>query len=155
MTPNETLNPAAAAPRLSGMQIAFRVVYTFLVLNFFIPAVSYIAAPQMTIQTVDQVNRLLGGGPYLPVESGHLWHMLGVGNVFTLAFMCFLLLIDLKRWYSILPSLMFLKGFSSLYSLCIGAANGLPVFYGVFLLDGVTTLAMWFFATRARRELGA
>ena len=63
---------------------AFQVVYTILVLNFLLPAISYIVAPQMTYQTLDQVNRLLGGGPYPAVESGHLWHMLGTGNVFTL-----------------------------------------------------------------------
>ncbi len=124
-----------------------------LVLNFFIPAVSYIVAPQLTYQTLDQVNRLLGGGAYPAVESGHLWHMLGTGNVFTLAFMCALLLVDLKRFYPVLPALMFLKGFSAIYALFIAASHQVPMFYGVFALDGLSTLAMWFFATRAHRAL--
>jgi hypothetical protein len=128
---------------------AFQIVYTVLVLNFFLPAVSYVAAPEMTYATLDQVNRLLGGGPYPAVESGHLWHMLGTGNVFTLALMCALLLWDLKRFYPVLPALLFLKGFSSLYALFIAIGNHVPVFYAVFVLDGVTSLAMWFFATRA------
>ena len=133
--------------------LAFRAVYTVLVLNFFIPAISYIVMPQTTYQTIDQVNRLLGGGPYPVVESGHLWHMLGTGNVFTLAFMCALLLVDLKRFYPVLPALMFLKGFSAIYALCLGAAHGVPMFFAVFALDGLSTLAMWFFATRAHRAL--
>lgn len=145
----------STAPRTSGAQLAFRVVYTILVLNFFIPAVSYIAAPPLTVDTLDRLNRLLGGGAYVAVESGNLWHMLAVGNVFTLAFMCGLLLLDLKRYFAILPALLFLKGFSAIYALCIGASHRLPVFYAVFVLDAVTTLAMWFFATRARRELDA
>lgn len=129
---------------------AFQIVYTILVLNFFLPAVSYVAAPELTYGTLDQVNRLLGGGPYPAVESGHLWHMLGTGNVFTLALMCGLLLWDLKRFYPVLPALLFLKGFSALYALCIAIWNHVPFFYAVFALDGVSSLAMWFFATRAR-----
>lgn len=134
---------------------AFKAVYAFLVLNFFLPAVSYVVAPQMTYDTLDQVNRLLGGGPYPAVESGHLWHMLGTGNVFTLAFMCGLLWWDLKRFRPVLPALLFLKGFSAIYALFIGAAHGIPFFYGVFALDGVTCVAMWFFATRALRAEAA
>ena len=64
--------------------LAFRLVYAVLVLNFLLPAISYIAAPHLTYQTLDQVNRLLGGGPYPAVESGHLWHMLGTGDHFAL-----------------------------------------------------------------------
>ena len=135
--------------------LAFRAVYALLVLNFFLPAVSYVVAPQVTYQTADQVNRLLGGGPYPALESGHLWHMLGTGNVFTLVFMCGLLLFDLKRFYPVLPALLFLKGFSAIYAFFIAAANSVPFFYAVFMLDGVTCVVMWFFATRAHRALPA
>lgn len=135
--------------------LAFRAVYLVLAIQFFLPAISYIVAPATTYATLDQVNRLLGGGPYTPVESGQLWHMLGTGNVFTLAFMCGLLAVDLKRFYPTLPALVFLKGFSACYALCLGAAHHLPVFYAVFALDGLTSVAMWFFATRAYRALAA
>ncbi|HVO31570.1 MAG TPA: hypothetical protein VMV18_12575, partial [bacterium] len=122
---------------LSARIVAFRVVYTALVLNFFFPAISYIVSPETTYQTVDNVNRLLGGGAY-PPETGHLWHMLAVGNVMTLAFLCGIILYDLKRFFPALPALVFLKGFSAIYALCIGAANGIPFFYAVFVLDGVS-----------------
>jgi hypothetical protein len=132
---------------------AFQIVYTILVLNFLIPAISYMVRPALVLANVDQINRVLGGGPYPLVESGQLWHMLAVGNVMTLAFLCALLLVDLRRFWPALPALAFLKGYSSLYSLWIAAAHHLPVFYAVFALDGVTTLAMVFFATRAHRAL--
>jgi len=132
--------------------LAFRIGYTLLGLNFLIPAISYIALPSATYDTLDQVNRLLGGGAY-PAESGHLWHMLGTGNVMTLAFFCFFLLYDLRRFYPALPALLFLKGFSAAYALAIGIANGLPVFVAVFVLDGLTTLALWQLAARAHREM--
>jgi hypothetical protein len=141
------VTPAPGAVR------AFRVVYVILVLNFLIPAISYMVRPDLVLANVDQINRLLGGGPYPVVESGQLWHMLGVGNVMTLAFMCALLLVDLRRFWPALPALAFLKGYSSLYSLWIAAAHHLPVFYAVFLLDGGTTLAMIVFATRAYRAM--
>lgn len=131
---------------------AFKVAYALLTLNFLLPAISYIAAPQLTYDTLDQVNRMLGGGPYPGVEGGgHLWHMLGTGNVFTLAFMCGLLWWDLKRYRAALPALLFLKGFSAVYALFIGAAHGIPFFFAVFALDGVSCGVMWFFATRALR----
>ncbi len=130
---------------------AFQLVYAFLTLNFVLPAISYIARPEMLIASMDRINRALGGGAYTPIESGQVWHMLGVGNVMTLGWMCALMLIDLRRFYPILPALAFLKGFSSLYALAIGVRHALPVFLFVFVLDGVTTAAMIFFAVRAHR----
>ena len=132
---------------------AFRIVYVILILNFLLPSISYMVRPELMVASVDQINRLLGGGPYPVVESGQLWHMLAVGNVMALAFMCALLLVDLRRFWPVLPALAFLKGYSSLYSLWIAAAHHLPVFYAVFVLDGVTVLAMVVFATRAYRAI--
>jgi len=130
-----------------------QVVFAFLAIQFIIPAISYIAAPAVTVAQLSRLNALLGGGPYTVPESGHLWHMLAVGNVMTLGVMCAMLAWDLRRYYPILPALAFLKGFSALYSLAIGAAHGLPMFYGIFALDGATTLVMIFFGRRAHRAL--
>jgi hypothetical protein len=132
---------------------AFQLVYAFLVLNFAIPAVSYMAAPEMTIATLDRVNRALGGGPYPFAETGQVWHMLAVGNVMTLAFMCALLLADLRRFYPVLPALAFLKAYSALYSLWIGLHHGCPAFVAIFVLDGTTTVAMIVFARLALRAI--
>jgi hypothetical protein len=132
---------------------AFQIVYTVLVLNFALPAVSYMAAPELTIDTLDRLNRALGGGAYPFAETGQVWHMLAVGNVMTLAFMCALLLADLRRFYPVLTALAFLKGYSALYSAWIGVHHGCPAFLAIFVLDGTTTVAMIFFARRALRAI--
>jgi len=132
----------------------FRAVYTFLAIQFIVPAISYMVAPATTIATLDKANQLLGGAPYVFHEAtGSVWHMLAVGNVMTLGFMCAIMAWDLERFYGMLPGLAFLKGFSALYSLGLGFAVHIPMFFGVFVLDGVTTLAIVFFARRAHREL--
>lgn len=132
---------------------AFRIVYAAIALNFILPAISYIVAPDAAIGTLDRVNRLLGGGAYPFVESGSLWHMLGVGNVMTLGFMCGLLFINLRRFYPVLPALAFLKAFSAAYATWIGLSKACPAFLAIGALDGSTTVAMVFFAVRARRTL--
>ena len=139
------MNPSKLAPRYR----AFRIVYALLTLNFVVPAISYIAQPEALLGSMDLINRTLGGGPFSDPASLGVWHMLAVGNVMTLGFMCALLFHDLRRFYPALPALAFLKGFSSLYSLAIGLAHHVPVFLFVFVLDGVTTFAMIFFAVRA------
>jgi len=140
---------------LVGRVRAFHVVYAILVVNFAIPAVSYIVAPSLAIDTMSQVNAALGGGVWPVSEETALWHMLAVGNVATLAFACFVLLVDVRRFFSVLPVLAFLKGFSALFSLAKAFAFAIPGFFAVFALDGVTTLAMIFFAVRARSAFDA
>jgi hypothetical protein len=138
----------------SARLIQFRVVYAVLTLNFILPAISYITHPQMFVKTFDQLNRVFGGGAFPRTEDTAAWHMLAVGNVMTLGFMCALLWVDLRRFYPVLPALLFLKGFSALYSLGIALANpDMPAFYGVFLFDGFTVAAMAFFAVRAHAAL--
>ena len=131
----------------------FRIVYAFLAAQFIVPAISYIAMPQTTIATLDKVNRALGGGTYSVAEaSSSIWHMLAVGNVMTLGFMCALMAWDLRRYYGMLPGLAFLKGFSAIYSLALGFTEHVPMFFGVFVLDGITAGAIVFFARRAHAE---
>jgi hypothetical protein len=143
------------APRPAPRELTqARVLFAFLAVQFIAPAISYLATPDVALGTLDTVNRLLGGGPYVATESrGHVWHMLAVGNVMTLGFMCALLAIDLRRFYPTLPALVFLKGFSATTSLVLGPAGEPPLFLGVFVLDGVTTVAMWGFGVRAHRAL--
>jgi hypothetical protein len=132
----------------------FQIVYAFLAFQFIVPAISYIASPQTTIATLDKINRMLGGSAYSVAETGaSIWHMLAVGNVMTLGFMCAMMAWDLRRYYGMLPALAFLKAFSALYSLALAFTEHVPMFFGVFVLDGVTTGAIVFFARRARAEL--
>ncbi len=129
-----------------------RWVFGILAAQFIGPAVSYVVQPSMTVATLSQVNELLGGGAYVAHESsGHVWHMLAVGNVMTLGFMCALLAWDSRRWGPILPSLVFLKGFSALYSLGLGLTGNPRLFFAVFLLDGATAALMVVFGRRAAK----
>lgn len=131
---------------------AFQLGYLAIAANFILPAISYVAAPQLAEQTVSRLNVLLGGGP-LPMGEAPLWHMLAVGNVMTLGFLCLLMLYDLERFYPALPGLAFLKAFSSLYSLSIAVAHRWPAFAAIFALDGATTLLMVVLARGAYRSL--
>ncbi len=145
-----------SSPRTPPAVVAFRVAYGFLTLNFLIPATSYLLTPEVAIAQLDALNQTLGGRPYVAHESvGHLWHMLAVGNVMTLGFMCALLLADLRRFYPVLPALTFLKGFSALSALRLGIAFDMPAFMAVFALDGITTAAIVFFAMRAHRAMAS
>jgi len=135
----------------------FRAVYAFLAVQFIVPALSYMVVPEMTIATLDRINRALGGGPYGLEEEAcsSVWHMLAVGNVMALGFMCALMAWDLRRYYGLLPGLAFLKGFSAFYSVLLGFSHHLPMFFAIAFLDAVTTAAIIFFAKRARASLPA
>ncbi|MBL8913496.1 MAG: hypothetical protein JNM17_22545 [Archangium sp.] len=131
-----------------------RWFFAFLAVQFIVPAISYLATPDTAIASLDAINRMLGGGAYVVTESrGHVWHMLAVGNVMTLGFMCALLAIDLRRFLPILPSLAFLKAFSALSSLGLALAGHPPLFFAVFALDGITTVAMIVAGVTAKRAL--
>lgn len=146
---------ALLAPRLVPREARqARLLFAFLAAQFVAPAISYLVQPEVALGTLDVVNRLLGGGAYLAQESrGHVWHMLAVGNVMTLGFLCALLAVDLERFAPALPGLVFLKGFSALFSLGLGLTGAPPLFLGVFALDGVTSAAMVVFGVRGLRAL--
>ncbi|MBI3553865.1 MAG: hypothetical protein HY077_15325 [Elusimicrobia bacterium] len=133
----------------------FRLVYGLLTANFFFPSLMYAFSPARAISQFETLGRCLGGGPY-PFsvgEAGYIWRVLGAGNVMTLAFMCFLLSLDLKRFYPVLASLAFLKAYSALGFLLVFASSRYPAFLAVSLFDGLTVWAMVFFARRAHRSL--
>lgn len=154
MTPSAALSPLLNRPAAPPEVAQARWLFALLAVQFIVPAVSYLVTPEVAIASLDQLNRLLGGGPYVVTESrGHVWHMLAVGNVMTLGFMCAALALSFERNAPMLPALAFLKGFSALSSLALGLGDGPPLFLAVFLLDGSTTVAMIVFGVRARRAL--
>lgn len=128
----------------------FRVVYLLLTLNFAAPVVTYLFDRHVAESTVSRLNVALGGQPLF--ETGELWHMLAIGNVATLAFLCALLWLDLRRAYVALPALIFLKATSALTSLGLAFVHGLPAFLAIFVLDAFTTVVI---ALSAQRAFGA
>lgn len=138
--------------------LPFRLVYLVLVLNFAFPALSYLFAPNFAVDRFEEVGRTLGDGlyPMRAGELGYMWRVLAAGNVMTLAFMCGLILWDIRKYFIVLVPLVFLKGFSALAYLGVYLV-ALPYrgFLAIFVLDSVTAIAMVVFARRAHRMLAA
>lgn len=135
---------SASSSPLPKEAVIARAVHAFIAFQFLVPALSYMVAPGLAIESLNQVSAVLGGAAITVHEhQGYPWHMLAVGNVMTLGFMNVLLAWDLKRFQGTLPGLLFLKGFSSVYSLGLGLFGGPRFFFAVFLLDGVTAVVMW------------
>ncbi len=132
----------------------FQIVFTLLTLNFAIPAVSYVLAPQVATETFSRIGEILGGGPYrVPEHESRLWRYLGAGNVMTLAFMCALLQWDLRRYYPVLVPLTFLKACDATLLLSGYFATGYPAFVAAALFDYLTCAAFVFFARRGYAEI--
>lgn len=136
--------------------LPFRLVYLVLVLHFAIPALTYLLEPSFAVDRFEEVGRTLGDGSY-PLragELGFLWRVLAAGNVMTLAFMCGLILWNLRKYYVVLVPLVFLKGFSALGYLCVYlVALRYRGFLAIFALDSVTAVSMVVFARLAYRRL--
>jgi len=132
------------------MKTAFHVVYTVLALNFILPALVYAFAPGLALESMALVN----GGPLLHSEDSTLWRVLAFANVMTLGFCCVLLQTDLRRWFPVLTPLLFLKAMAATGLAAAFIVERERLYLAGALLDGVTCGAMWFFATRARAEMG-
>ncbi len=135
----------------------FQLVFTILTLNFAIPTLSYIFAPEVAVGQFIQLNEMLGGSPYTVDEAAsHLWRYLGAANVATLAFMCALLQVNVNRFYAVLVPLTFMKALAAtLWLAGFVAQPEYPAFLAAAILDYVTSGAFVFFATRAHREISS
>ena len=150
------LSMSNADNRSEKTWLPFRLVYLVLVLNFAIPALAYLLAPNFAVDRFEEVGRTLGDGLY-PLRAGELglmWRVLAAGNVMTLAFMCGLILWNLRKYYVVLVPLVFLKGFSAIGYLCVYfVALQYRGFLAIFVLDSVTAVAMVVFARQAYHRL--
>ncbi len=135
--------------------LTFQLVFGFLTLQFAIPAVSYVVAPQIAIDQLSDIGELLGGGRYLvPEAHSRIWRFLGAANVMTLALMCGLMQVNLRRWIAALPILMFLKGYNaSLFLLDFLFGSAYVAFGVVAFWDFLNCWMFWFFARRAYEEI--
>lgn len=131
----------------------FVIVYTILALNFILPAISYYADPDAATSSAYGIGSILGADRSAS-EDSYIWWILGAGNVMTLGVMCALLLVNLRRFYPILPALVTLKGLSSLGFLAVYVAGPHnPAFLAFGLFDGLTVIVMIWFAVRAKRAV--
>lgn len=132
--------------------LGFRLAYGYLTMGFLIPSLTYLFAPDAALGQFETLGRLLGGGPYTAMagEHGYVWRVLGACNVMTLALMCFLILIDVRRFYPVLYPLVFMKSTTALAYLGIYLfVYRYPAFPAVALYDGFCIFLMIYFAHRA------
>lgn len=140
---------------MRGRVVAFQAVYTFLTLNFLVPSIAYLVAPDLVLGQIRDGLALAGLPPFpLEGEHGFIWRTLAGTNVLALAFMCLLLQIDLRRFFPLLLPLAFLKGTTAVaFLLQYALALRHPFFVAIFLWDGLAVFLMLFFASRARAAL--
>lgn len=139
-------------PAYRDLQLAL----TFLTLNFAIPSFSYFFAPELAIDQFRKLGSLLGGIDYPVSEQSHVWRVLAAGNVFTLAFLCFLLQLNVRRFRAIVPAFAVLKSYSALGYLYVFLLV-LPyrLFAAIFLWDGLAVFLVVFLSRRALRAIEA
>lgn len=133
----------------------FQLMFLLLFLNFAIPTMSYAFTPAQAMAQFGQLNVVLGGVAYhVPEAQSYFWRFLGTANVAALAFMCFLLQFDLRRYRPVLVALTFLKATAAtLWLAGYLQAPQYPAFLAAAVLDYVTSAAFVYFATRAHRAI--
>jgi len=133
----------------------FQIVFTLLTLNFAIPSLCYIVAPAASIDQFIQLNHLAGGVDYkFPESASRLWRYLGTANVATLALMCALLQMNLRKNLAMLLPLTFMKGMAA--TLFLGAylaTPQYPVFLVASIFDFMTMASFQIFAKRAYKQI--
>lgn len=139
----------------SGRYRNFQIVFTILTLNFAIPTLTYIFAPQLAQEQFAALNLLLGGEPYtFPEAQSRFWRYLGAANVATLALMCGLLQWNLRRFFPVLLPLTFMKSLAaSLWLAGFVATPEFPAFLAAALLDFASSAAFVWFAWRAHSDI--
>jgi hypothetical protein len=93
---NTPVDRLAAIPSSRARQLTFVVVFAVLTLHFASLAIVYLVDPDFAVRQFSRVNRWLGGVRFEPPEVT-AWRYATVCGMATLAFMTFLLLMDLGR----------------------------------------------------------
>jgi len=128
----------------------FQLAFFLLGVHFLIPSMFYAFNPQGPIGQLKWMGSVLGAPAYPFLEDGFVWRVLGAGNVFTLAFMCFMIQANVRRFYIVLAPLCVLKAYSSLgFLIAYLFGYHYPVFLGVFIWDGANVLMFLYFAHTA------
>lgn len=129
----------------------FQIAFFLLGVHFLIPSFQYAFALRAAVSTFVKLGQLMGAPiPYPFAEDGFIWRVLGAGNVFTLAFMCFMIEANVRRFYAVLAPLCVLKSYASLgflTSYLFGYHD--PVYLAVFAWDGINVLMFLYFAHTA------
>ncbi len=138
------------------------IVLGLLGLHFLVASLTYLLSPNAAIAQFRSIGAWVGQ-PYPVSEVGHVWRILAAGNVFTLAFLCFAIQSNVRRYEPLISVFLVLKLFSAfgfLSVFVVGRAApwtmlGYPFlpFLGVFVWDSLNAWMVWYFAGKAEREL--
>lgn len=133
-----------------------QIIFGVLAVQFFLPSLSYFFTPELALAQAQVLGTLLGGGTY-PVaagETGYIFRVLAAGNVFTLGFLCLLMLLDIRRYHVLIPVFVVLKGFSALGYLYVYLVQlRYPLFLAAFFWDGLAVGLIAYFGRRAHRAV--
>ena len=130
-----------------------KVVYAILTLNFWIPVLFYIFDPAGAVASFGGIGEVFGM-TYAHSEDSVLWWVLGIANVSTLGFCCALLWWDVRRWFSVLVPLVYLKSWASIgFGAYFVLVESHPAYLAACLFDGITVVTMIASAVAAKREL--
>ena len=126
----------------------FNLVYLGLTLFYGGLAVSYLFDSARSVKHFSQLDELLGG-PSIPNVDVPPWRYATVMGMATLALMCLLLLIDLRRNYPLLAPAVFFKALNAILWFVYWRQSDLPVFLFAGFVDiGLVALMV----VVARRE---
>jgi hypothetical protein len=133
----------------------FQLVFFLLAAHFIIPSISYALNWQSAIWLLDHLGRILGASrPYRLAEASYVWRVLAVANVFSLGFMCLILMANVRRFYPVLLPLCVLKGCAALGFLVVYIWRyRFPAFLAVSIWDTANVLMFLYFAHTARWSL--
>lgn len=133
-----------------NMQIAL----SLLTLNFAIPSFIYLLAPENALEQFRQLGALFGAEQLPASEESHIWRVLAFSNVLTLALLCVLVQLNVRRFALAILVFAVLKGGSALGFLYTHlAVEAHPVFLAAFGWDGLAVFLVVFFGTRSLRSL--
>lgn len=131
-----------------------QIVLGLLGIHFIIPSLTYFFNPSQAISQLDQMGRIAGEAPYPIAEISLIWRVLAAGNVFTLGFTCFLLMLNVRKFQGAVPVFAVLKGFSSIgyFYAYFAWLHYLPLL-GIFVWDAINVAFVAVLAPRALREI--
>jgi hypothetical protein len=130
----------------------FHLVFFLIGVHFLVFSLSYITGWPGIVTTFDWAGHALGiDSHYVVVETSYIWRARSVANQLGMAFMCFILQANVRRFYPVLLPLCALKGLVAIAYLFIYT---LRYHYSFFVLvslwDALLVLLFLYFAHTAR-----
>lgn len=129
----------------------FQLAFGALAFHALVSGLAYLFSPESALEPFLWLGVKLGGREYLVAEQSHFWRVLAGVDVLTLAFLCVLLQVDVKRHWLAVYILVFMKAVTAAAFLGVHVfANSYPAFWGMAVWNALVCAAFLFFAIRAR-----